>query len=285
MKHPMKRLAWLTDLHLNFVKADDRGPLHEALRQAAADALLIGGDTAEAHNFAHELRTLSETCGLPIYFVLGNHDYYRGTIDEVRRQAEMLAEHQPPIAWLPAAGVVQLTEKTALVGHGGWGDGRFGDFFGSDVILNDYLLIEDLRELLPPDRPPTWLSEREILSPRLQEKLMALGDEAAEHLRRVLPEACALFPNVLVLTHVPPFQEACWHRGHLSDKNWLPHFTCRATGEALREAAEKFPQCKITVLCGHTHSGGQAQIRDNLLVLTGQATYGEPAVQRVVGVE
>jgi 3',5'-cyclic-AMP phosphodiesterase len=285
MIHLMKRFAWLTDLHLNFVPKEARGPLHEALRQAGADALLIGGDTAEAHDFSYELRTLAETCGVPIYFVLGNHDYYRGTIAGVRRQAAMLAEHQPAVIWLPAAGVVQLTEKTALVGHGGWGDGRFGDFFGSDVILNDYLLIEDLKELLPGDWPPTWFSERDILSPRLHEKLMALGDEAAAHLRRVLPEACEKFQNVIALTHVPPFQEACLHKGKVSDKNWLPHFTCQATGEAVREAAEKFPKCKITVLCGHTHSGGQAQIRENLVVLTGSATYGEPAVQKVLEVE
>jgi 3',5'-cyclic-AMP phosphodiesterase len=38
-----------------------------------------------------------------------------------------------------------LTPNTALVGHDGWGDGRLGDLNWSGVILNDFLLIEELR--------------------------------------------------------------------------------------------------------------------------------------------
>ena len=37
----------------------------------------------------------------------------------------------------------------------------------------------------------------------------------------------------------------------------------------------------MTVLSGHTHGGGRAQILENLTVLTGAAAYGEPAVQEV----
>jgi hypothetical protein len=41
----------------------------------------------------------------------------------------------------------------------------------------------------------------------------------------------------------------------------------------------------MTVLCGHTHSSGEAQILPNLRVLTGGAVYGKPALQRVLEVE
>lgn len=280
----MKRLAWLTDLHLNFVERGQRAALYAAIRHAAPDALLVGGDTAEAADFADELRGLTEASGGPTYFVLGNHDYYRGTIAKVRAQAAALAKDEIPAHWLPAAGVTAISKSTALVGHGGWGDARCGDFLASDVILNDYVLIEDFRGLLPGGRFPHQLAPRDVLTPVLRDKLMALGDEAAAHLRRVLPDACRDFAEVLVLMHVPPFREACWHRGQLSDDHWSPHFTCLAAGDALREMAEKFPAVKITVLCGHTHSGGEAQIRDNLQVLTGQATYGDPRVQRVIEV-
>ena len=52
------------------------------------------------------------------------------------------------LTWLPASGVVQITEATVLVGHGGWGDSRAADFLKSDVILNDYLLVEELRKAM-----------------------------------------------------------------------------------------------------------------------------------------
>ena len=66
--------------------------------------------------------------------------------------------------------------------------------------------------------------------------------------------------------------------------DWLPHFACRAVGEALVEAMAAHPECEMTALCGHTHSPGEAQILPNLRVLTGGAEYGRPEVQRVLTV-
>jgi hypothetical protein len=90
--------------------------------------------------------------------------------------------------------------------------------------------------------------------------------------------------HVLVLTHVPPFREACWHEGRISSDDFLPHFACAATGTVLRDFADAHPERQVTVLCGHTHSAGEAVIRPNLRVRTGSARYGEPAVQDVITV-
>ena len=119
-----------------------------------------------------------------------------------------------------------LTEETGLVGHDGWADGRLGDYARSEVLLNDYLLIEEV----------SGLDKEERL-----ERLHALGDEAAAHFRALLPEALERFRRLIVLTHVPPFREACWHRGQISDDEWLPHFSCRAVGEVLVEAMAAHP--------------------------------------------
>jgi 3',5'-cyclic-AMP phosphodiesterase len=116
-------------------------------------------------------------------------------------------------------------------------------------------------------------------------KLHALGDESADHFRAVLPEALSNFQHVVVLTHVPPFREACWHEGRISDDHWLPFFACKAVGDALRDAMAAAPSQQMTVLCGHTHGSGEAQMLPNLCVLTGKAVYGRPCVQRVLEVE
>ncbi|MFO0866970.1 MAG: hypothetical protein U0744_20400 [Gemmataceae bacterium] len=42
------RLAWLTDIHLNFVDRPGVETLLRELRDACPDAVLIGGDIAEA---------------------------------------------------------------------------------------------------------------------------------------------------------------------------------------------------------------------------------------------
>jgi 3',5'-cyclic AMP phosphodiesterase CpdA len=265
----MRRLAWLTDLHLNFVTPGHVDRLCRAVRDAGADAVLLGGDVGEAPDVVGQLEGLDARLGLPLYFVLGNHDFYRGSIARVRAEVRALCARSPRLHWLPGSGVVGLTQETALVGHDGWADGRFGDYGRSDVFLNDYRLIEEL----------AGLGGRERLL-----RLHALGDEAAAHFRAVLPEALARSRRVIVLTHVPPFREACWHRGKISDDDWLPHFACRAVGEALVEAMAEHRECEMTVLCGHTHSPGEAQVLPNLLVLSGGAEYGRPEVQRVLTV-
>jgi hypothetical protein len=117
-------------------------------------------------------------------------------------------------------------------------------------------------------------------------KLHALGDEAADHFRAVLPEALSRFRHVVVLTHVPPFRESCWHEGRISDDNWLPFFfACKAVGDTLRDAMAAAPNGQMTVLYGHTHGSGEAEILPNLRVLTVGAVYGKPCVQRVLEVE
>ena len=90
-----------------------------------------------------------------------------------------------------------------------------------------------------------------------REVLQSLGDEAAAHIRQVLPRALADHRDVVLLTHVPPWREACWYEGRLSDDQWAPHFSCRAMGEAILECAAAHPDQRLTVLCGHTH--GQAR--------------------------
>lgn len=264
---PVRRLAWATDVHLNFLAATGIEAFREEVARQEADGVVITGDIAEAPTLEPLLSLLAAELKTPIYFVLGNHDYYRSGIGQVRAVARELSRRSPWLAWLPALGVVELTRDVALVGVDGWSDGRCGDYERSPVMLNDYLLIADLAGATKADR---------------LERLHRLGDAEAEALRGPLGEALGKYERVIVATHVPPFEEACWHEGKVSNDEWLPHFTCRAVGDVLRAAAVAHPDRKIRVLCGHTHGSGTAQILPNLKVVTGAAEYGEPRVQGVI---
>jgi 3',5'-cyclic-AMP phosphodiesterase len=265
----MKHLVWVTDIHLNFISMTAVETFCRRIIDAQPDAVLVGGDVGEAPNVAAYLQTMAERLARPIYFVLGNHDFYHGSIMQVRQAMAALTRQSEWLRYLPECRLVKLTEYTCLIGHDAWGDGRIGDYAGSGVLLNDYRLIKGL----------TGLGKAERLH-----QLNALGDEAAEHLRRVLPDALTHFQRVLVLLHVPPFREACWHQGRISDQDWLPHFTCKAVGDVLYEAMRARPDRQMTVLCGHTHGAGTAQILPNLEVQTGGAEYGWPKLQELLTV-
>jgi predicted phosphohydrolase len=262
----VRRLAWATDIHLNFLSAIGLTVFSETLAKQEADAIVITGDIAEAPTLEPLLTGLARAVRTPIYFVLGNHDFYRSSIARVREVAAGLSERSPYLRWLATEGVVELAPDAALVGVDGWADGRLGAYATSPVMLNDYLLIAELTGITKAAR---------------RERLNALGDAEAARLTGPLEEALGRYPRVIVATHVPPFREACWHEGRLSNADWLPHFTCKAVGDALRRAAEAHPDRKIRVLCGHTHGAGTAEILPNLKVYTGGAEYGEPAVQGV----
>ena len=262
----MMKAIWLNDIHLEFL---DESALHgflETLVEARTDAVLIAGDIGQAFSVAGFLRRMHDYLGLPIYFVLGNHDYYHGTIASVREAIQALTTECPGLHWLNTSGVVSLTPEVALVGHDGWADGRLGDYGGSRVELNDFNLIAELTRLSKIDR---------------LKRIAALGDEAAAHFQALLPEALDAASHVVVLTHVPPFMEAAWHNGHHCDAHFLPFFACCAVGDVLTAAMQQHPEKHMTVLCGHTHGGGISKILPNLTVSTGIAEYGKPIIQKV----
>jgi predicted MPP superfamily phosphohydrolase len=266
----MKRIVWMTDIHLNFL---DRGGINRFCREIAdadPDLALVAGDTGEARDFDSYLFAIEDALQRPIYFVLGNHDFYRGSIKGVRQKAAAISLSRPRLRWLPTAGVVPLTDNAALIGHDSWGDGLLGSGVRSQVVLNDFLFIEELAG--------KWRAD-------LFERLKGLGEEAASHFEKHLPEAISRYRRLIVLVHVPPFREACWHEGRISDDDWLPHFTCHAVGKVLIRAMQDHPDHRMTVLCGHTHGAGTARILPNLEVITGGAEYGRPRIQKIIEIE
>jgi len=260
------RCVWATDIHLNFVGARHRFSFAESVLANDPDIVLLGGDIGEANTVVSYLEELVHWIRRPIYFVLGNHDFYRGSIHSVRASISELTQRSESLVWLNSAGFIPIGSDTVLVGHDSWADGRLGDFKECSVVLNDFLLIS---EFLP-------LGKHERLH-----LLQTLADEAAAHFKRVLPEAFSTCQSVLLLTHVPPFRQACWHEGKISGEDYLPYFATKVVGDVLVSAMEAHPDCRLTVLCGHTHGSGATDILPNLKVYTGGAEYGNPRVQRV----
>src|SRR4051812_312264 len=127
------KLAWLTDVHLNFLDPADAEEFFRVVAEVPSDTILLSGDIGEAPDVCLLLNALDTAVRRPVYFVLGNHDFYRGSIAAVRRDVRALCSACPGLHWLPGDGVVPLTADTCLVGHDGWGDGRYGDYWGSPI--------------------------------------------------------------------------------------------------------------------------------------------------------
>ena len=144
------------------------------------------------------------------------------------------------------------------------------------MILNDHLLIAELAAC--------W-NGLEVNKEKLRPILMTLADEAARHFQNVLETAVSQYPNVIAVTHVPPFREAAWYQGKPSNDDFLPYFASKDVGDVMQKVMQAHPKAKLMVLCGHTHGGGEIQVLENLRVLTGEAQYGKPRISRTLAVE
>jgi len=258
----MQCLVWGTDVHLEFADEASRSLFAKSIVNQQADALLLTGDIANAKLIDRMLRALQKEIGIPIYFNMGNHDFYGGHISLGRSWAEEITASDVPLFWIEGLGVVELNSDVCLVGVDGWGDGQLGNPRGSNVMLNDWDLIKE------------FAKEDALYNREARAKLLRrYGDRAGEAIRLTLRKALPKYKRVLLMTHVPPWKEATWHEGAHSDGDWLPWFSCKAVGDAIVEESAKHPDCKVTVICGHTHGNGISKINDQI-----EATQAAPSI-------
>ncbi|MEP6903024.1 MAG: metallophosphoesterase [Actinomycetota bacterium] len=256
----MKQLAWATDIHLDRLTERDYLEYKEYLQELNPDCLIISGDIAEGEVVCKSLKDFNDSFDFPIYFVLGNHDFYFSGFAEVEENVRALIKESGNLNWLSESGIVQLNDSTALIGVEGWGDARNGTLNLSEGTTRDVMSIADYK----------GLSRVEI-----GELLKSKGDRYAEILRPVLFEAVKNFQKVIFVTHVPPFVEVCFDRSlRICGEFKLPFYTCKVIGDMLLEVMTENPSCQMTVLCGHTHEKADTKILENLRVRVKESGYG-----------
>ncbi|TWT81758.1 Calcineurin-like phosphoesterase [Planctomycetes bacterium CA13] len=264
------QLVWTTDPHFDHVDADEFDRWFADVASRSPDGIIITGDLSEGDDVFVQLRRLASSFTIPIYFVLGNHDFYKSSIGKTRQRAVSLTRDQTHLHYLTDIGPIQLSEGVYLVGEDGWGDATIGNYEASPIRLGDFEQIDDFRMATSNQRKSLLQQQGADSAERLRTKLLSVPQNAKE---------------VLIATHIPPFAEACWYEGRTTDEYWAPFFVCGSIGQMLMDACLARPECNWTVLCGHTHHDGVAKLAENLTVYTGAAQYGHPAIEAIIEVE
>ena len=260
------KLAWISDPHLECLAHSSGQAFVRYLAAHAVDAFVITGDLSDAVNLGYHL-SLFASLQVPVYFVLGNHDFYQGSFASVDEVARKACRKHPNLVHLGHGEVIRLTTKTSLIGHRGWADGRAGVGDRSKTRLNDHLLIENLKN-----------RESEVLFAILN----ALGDQSADYMRTKAEEALPGCRQLLIATHVPPFPQSALYQEKPSGPEFAPHFVNVAMGSVLLDLAQRHPDKKLTVLAGHTHHVAYYSPLPNLVVKVADGRYFHPAVAEVI---
>ncbi len=258
---------WGTDIHLDCLGDDENNDAAVAawaeqnLATKDADSILLTGDISLGPDVIRHLKIIKERTKKKVFYVLGNHDFWNASISKLRLDITQPELMNDGIVWLGSVDYVPFGESIALIGHDGWYDALNGDFKTSRFIMKDWFNIEefssDLRNIVPTARK--------------------LAAEAVFHIEKACTKAIAEGrKRIIMLTHFPPFVEACFYRGKRTETQALPWYSSRLMGEALLALSEKHPETNFTVLCGHTHSAADVTIRPNLRVVVGHSDYGSP---------
>jgi predicted phosphohydrolase len=262
------KIDWITDPHLDHLR--DKHMLIsflQALHDRDSGALLLTGDIAQSKTIADFLGLLSGAYQRPIYFVLGNHDYYGAWIEQTQERVRTVCAACPDgiLNWMTNEGPIMLSRSTAVVGHDGMYDAKAGEP-GVELGMADFLIpggIVDLAVAL------------DTSSRKLFDLLHRLAKASAEHISSsVRAAASAGASRIIVLTHVPPFLEASYFRGRPSDRRSAPWYVNVTLGDALLALATELPSVSLEVYAGHTHGAKTYRPRPTLTVHVGAARYG-----------
>lgn len=283
------KIAWATDIHLNFIDDNQLEIFNKVLSQY--DAVFLTGDLSEFPYLKYHLEKMAEEINKPIYFVLGNHDYYYGSVKEMKK--EMKSFKNKNLFYLANKDFIKLNKNTAIVGHDCWYDGKFGDYWNSRLAMSDFLLIEEFYKKIniwqlnngyfrecpkEKDKVIVTKGKTEIL-----EKMEELSSKGNEHIISSLKKAYNKgFRKIIALTHVPPFLQNSLYNNKPSNDTWAPFFTNKNLGDNLLEFASNYKDCEVIVLCGHSHHRAIYQPLNNLIVKTGDAEYNYPKIEEIL---
>jgi 3',5'-cyclic-AMP phosphodiesterase len=271
------KIAWATDTHLEMTRAKPAIFEHlcKSMRDVCPDVILLTGDISEGATWVEWASRIRDAVGVPLYFVLGNHDVWGSSFQETRELAETLSKaHADAPKWLPFVRVVKLTPEVSLVGHDGWYD--------CNGVSQPALLMNDWTEILDFLDFRLWgtmyVQSRSFDFGHVARTSYQLAGLAGQFMQDVICEAFqGGAKEVICATHVPPFREA----SEGPPEN-LPFYSAEVVGHRLSMVMEQFPDRKLTILCGHTHRAKQVKVTPNITVRVGSAKYGNPRLAGVI---
>lgn len=271
------KIAWATDIHLDFLRneTDDslvRSAFLEPLSSSGADCVVISGDVSLASMLEDHLKLFDEIVQRPVYFVLGNHDFYGSRFDTVRSKVGLICGASTNLRYLSLQKeALNLTPGLSLVGHDGWYDAYYGSPFTGGLVMSDWIQIQDFSEHVYHSIRGISVDAPNIISVAREASFLA-----AEHVYHLSSKAARKSKNVMIVTHVPPFPEVHSQGGKGSHDAAIPWYTSKLMGDAIARLALENPEVSFTVLCGHSHHKIRVKKGKNVECFVGGSEYGEP---------
>lgn len=265
MKH--SKFLWFTDTHLDKVSFWKKLSFLKTLDRERPTGIILTGDISNGRQTISDLEMIANTVSCPIYFVLGNHDYYWSSIEKTHDKIRNMCAKHSNLIWMSEAGVVHINEEVAFIGTEGWYNAEEGKPEYLQFTF-DWFMIDNFRKLINMEaRIDAWRK---------------IADDSATQITSLLEEAIKKdYKSIYILTHVPCWREATRDVGTFMEKLWLPYNTNLSLGRAIEKVMEKHKKKNVTVICGHTHTPEFIRVSRNISCQVGAAKLGKINSQEI----
>ncbi|PIS01643.1 MAG: hypothetical protein COT84_00960 [Chlamydiae bacterium CG10_big_fil_rev_8_21_14_0_10_35_9] len=247
-------MLWLTDVHIDYKKDTSVNDFFERIQTQDEGGICITGDIAENRGAIEFIQKLSSKVRCPIYFVLGNHDFYGSEIFSLQEELFELFKENTSVYYLAKENVLSVSPDTAVIGVDNWYDLKGGDYFTSDIKLKDFKMIDNFKSLSKQDLYDFMGEHSQKIIKQVEEKL-DLAFQGHTH--------------AILLTHVPCFREACLHNNQIADDKWAPFFTHRQLADFIVTYMSERVDKSLTILSGHTHHKAEYSPLQNVVIKVG----------------
>jgi len=244
------KYLWFTDTHLNRVNLIKKMLFIRHILKENPKAVFLTGDISTGMFLYYDLYLLATFVKCPIYFVLGNHDYWNSSIDKTHEKIKELCKKFPHLIWLSQSNAIALNDEAVIIGDEGWFDGWNGNTDYLKLTLDQYL-IEDFRKYKSIDEKLVcWREMATKSSFNIEHKLCKALDDG--------------YKTIYIVTHFPPWIEATRDRGTVLEQFWLPYNTNVSMGKTIERVMSKYTKSKVIVLCGHIHADTIIHVSSNI---------------------
>ncbi|NBW06425.1 MAG: hypothetical protein EBR82_00175 [Caulobacteraceae bacterium] len=255
----MKRYAWCSDIHMDISWLPFLKRLYAMnLERAGADGLFLTGDVSSGPFIESDLAFIAKHFKGPVYFVLGNHDYYGRHIESVHDDVRRVCRKHSNLHWMTDQDIVSLEEDVALIGTEGWYDGRLGLPDHLRWTLDRAVVIDFFHMSSMEERIEAW---------------RAMADRSADIIGERLERALQTHKTVYILTHFPPWGEATTASGTKQADFWLPYNTNFTLGQRIEEVMQGRKKKRCIVLAGHTHYPCRVRVSNSVECMVARAKY------------
>ncbi len=259
------RTAFCSDIHLNFIGKNEIIFFADKINKTNCDIVLISGDIAEANSLQPCLNLLSQSLNnKKIYYVCGNHDFYRSSIKETIDNCKSFSNDN--INFLDNSGV-KLTADVALIGQNIFYDLSVGNPNG-DFDIADFQYIKELKPLMYTRQRIAYFQERALKD---AVELQILVDNA-------VIDGCK---KIIYMAHPPLDEDLSLYGERKSPSFSIGYFCNKIVGDKLKEIADQYPQIEFVALTGHSHYRASYDV-DNLKMYVAGAQYYSPEIEMII---